>query len=75
MDSNNTTLIQTILEDHLGRPPTPGEIVNMQNDALLLARFLVIYAQSLEARIAILEGNSKVVAPILTPAKVISQLQ
>jgi len=43
------------LENQLGRPAKPNEIINMGNDALLLAKMLIKKVEDLEERILILE--------------------
>ena len=47
--------IKLEVEKHLGRPASPDELINMQNDALLLARFLLTQVEQPEDRLLLLE--------------------
>lgn len=55
MKIENKTEIKNNLETQLGRAANNDEIINMSNDALLLAKFLIKKVEDLEDRIIILE--------------------
>lgn len=55
MKPENKNKTKEHLKKYLGREATAGEILNMENDALLLTRFLVEKVEELENRIIKLE--------------------
>ena len=55
MKIENKIELEKDLETHLGRPAKQSEIINMENDALFLAKFLIKKIEDLESRIIILE--------------------
>lgn len=55
MKQENKDELKKDLDNHLGRPANPNEVINMETDALLLVKMLIKKVENLEERIIKLE--------------------
>lgn len=60
MNPKTKTELKNDLKEMLGRNVKANEVINMENDALLLARFCIKKIEELEDRILLLEKPIKI---------------